>query len=91
LKFQKTPADKTTFLESVYNDIASARYAPGIPEAELVMNKGHSVARTVPVFSIRDYCWEYTAPDVSRRKNQRIKPHHGVEHRGVAVCAGNVP
>lgn len=49
----KTPDDKAALVESVYNDIASARYAPGIPEAELVMNKGYGVARTVPVFSMR--------------------------------------
>lgn len=55
----KTPADKAALVESVYNDIASARYAPGIPEAELVMNKGYGVARTVPVFSMRDYCVYY--------------------------------
>ncbi len=54
-----TPADKAALLELVYDDIASARYAPGIPEAELVMNKGYGVARTVPVFSIRDYCVYY--------------------------------
>lgn len=55
----ETGADKAALLDSIYNDIASARYAPGIPEIELVMNKGHGVARTVPVFSIRDYCVYY--------------------------------
>ena len=28
----KTQADKAALLEAVYSDIASARYAPGIPE-----------------------------------------------------------
>jgi hypothetical protein len=55
----KTPAEKSALVDSVYEEIASGRYAPGIPEAELVMNKGHGVARTVPVFSIRDYCVYY--------------------------------
>ncbi len=55
----KTAAEREQLLESVFDDIASARYAPGIPEAELVMNKGHGVARTVPVFSMRDYCVYY--------------------------------
>lgn len=55
----KTSAAKTALIDAVYEDIASARYAPGIPEAELVLNKGHGVARTVPVFSIRDYCIYY--------------------------------
>ena len=59
IKILKTQADKTALVESVYNDVVSARYAPGIPEAELVMNKGFGVARTVPVFSIRDYCVYY--------------------------------
>lgn len=59
IEIPKTPADKAALVESVYDDIASARYAPGIPESELVMNKGHGVARTVPVFSIRDYCVYY--------------------------------
>ena len=59
IEIPKTLAGKTALVESVYDDIASARYAPGIPEAELVMNKGHGVARTVPVFGVRDYCVYY--------------------------------
>lgn len=59
IQIPNTPAEKAELLELVYDDIASARYAPGIPEAELVMNKGYGVARTVPVFSIRDYCVYY--------------------------------
>lgn len=59
IELPRTSADRTALVESVYDDIASARYAPGIPEAELVMNKGHGVARTVPVFGIRDYCVYY--------------------------------
>ena len=59
IEIPKTPTEKAALVESVYDDIASARYAPGIPEAELVMNKGHGVARTIPVFSIRDYCVYY--------------------------------
>ena len=55
----KTPADRVALVESVYSDIVSGRYAPGIPETELVINKGRGVARTVPVFSIRDYCVYY--------------------------------
>lgn len=59
IEIPKTPAYKAALIEAVYEDIASARYAPGIPETELVMNKGHGVARTVPVFGIRDYCVYY--------------------------------
>lgn len=59
IEIPKTPTEKAALVESVYDDIASARYAPGIPETELVINKGHGVARTIPVFSIRDYCVYY--------------------------------
>ncbi len=59
IEIPRTPAEKAALIESVYDNIVSARYAPGIPETELVMNKGHGVARTIPVFSIRDYCVYY--------------------------------
>ena len=39
IEIPKTPAEKAALVESVYEDIASARYAPDIPEAELVMNR----------------------------------------------------
>lgn len=55
----ETSAEKAALLDAIYSDVASARYAPGIPEIELVKNKGHGVARTIPVFSIRDYCVYY--------------------------------
>ena len=55
IQIPKMPTEKAALVELVYHDIASARYAPGIPEAELIINKGYGVARTVPVFSIRDY------------------------------------
>jgi hypothetical protein len=55
----KTAPDRERLLESVYYEIESARYAPSIPEAELVINKGHGVARTVPVFSVKDYLVYY--------------------------------
>ncbi len=51
--------ERTLLLQKVYNSIRSARYSPGIPEAEIVINKGHGVARTVPVFCIEDYCVYY--------------------------------
>ena len=52
----KMPVEKLQLLDSVFDEIESARYVPGIPEAELVMNKGHGMARTIPVFSMQDYC-----------------------------------
>jgi hypothetical protein len=50
-----TKAAREITVRKVYDDIVSARYAASIPEAEIVMNKGHGVARTIPVFCIEDY------------------------------------
>ena len=47
--------DREPTVRRVYESIISARYAASIPEAEIVMNKGHGVARTIPVFCIEDY------------------------------------
>lgn len=59
IRIPGTPKEKAALVDSVYAEISSARYAPSIPEAEIVMNKGHGVARTVPVFCIEDYCVYY--------------------------------
>jgi hypothetical protein len=58
----KIPSDsngRKELLEDVYESIISKRYSPSIPEAELFINKGNGVTRTVPVFCIRDYCVYY--------------------------------
>jgi hypothetical protein len=55
IKVPETPTDRQSAIRKVYDAIVSARYAASIPEAEIVMNKGHGVARTVPVFCIEDY------------------------------------
>src|SRR5437764_702948 len=59
IKLPERPHEKSHLLNRVYSQIKSARYAPDTPEAELVWNKGHGVARTVPVFRIEDYCVYY--------------------------------
>lgn len=59
IKIPQTSSEKKDFVEKVYLSITSARYAPSIPEAEIVINKGHGVARTVPVFCMEDYCVYY--------------------------------
>lgn len=59
IKIPQTEKEKNDLVEKVYFSISSARYAPSIPEAELVMNKGHGVARTVPVFCMEDYLVYY--------------------------------
>ena len=51
----KTIVEREKTVRKVYDAIVSARYAASIPEAEIVMNKGHGVARTIPVFCIEDY------------------------------------
>ena len=51
----ESKVDREVTVRKVYDDIISGRYAAAIPEAEIVMNKGHGVARTVPVFCIEDY------------------------------------
>jgi hypothetical protein len=59
IEIPETQKDKDNLVDKVALLIASGRYASGIPEAELIMNKGYGVARTVPVFSIEDYCVYY--------------------------------
>jgi hypothetical protein len=59
IKIPKTEKEKSDLVEKVYLSISSACYAPSIPEAELAMNKGHGVARTVPVFCMEDYLVYY--------------------------------
>lgn len=59
IEIPKTEAEKIQLINSVYDDIVSSRYSPSIPEAELIMDKGHGIARTIPVFSIKDYCVYY--------------------------------
>jgi hypothetical protein len=59
IRVPETVADKETTVRKVYDSIVSARYASSIPEAEIVINKGHGVARTVPVFCIEDYIVYY--------------------------------
>lgn len=51
--------EKEELIDSVYKSIISVRYAASIPEAEIIINKGYGVARTVPVFCIEDYCVYY--------------------------------
>ena len=59
IKIPKTEEDKDATVRAVFDSIESARYAPSIPETEIVIDKGHGVARTVPVFCIKDYIVYY--------------------------------
>lgn len=59
IKIPETPNEKKDLVNRVYSAITSARYAPCIPETEIVVNKGYGVARTVPIFCIEDYCVYY--------------------------------
>lgn len=59
LTIPKSRKERRRLTDKVYDSVSSARYAPSPPEAEIVINKGHGVARTVPVFCIEDYCVYY--------------------------------
>jgi hypothetical protein len=59
INMPQTKNDKRKLLKSIYESILSARYAPSIPEIEIVINKGNGVARTTPIFCIEDYCVYY--------------------------------
>lgn len=54
-----TKQERDALLARVFEAVFSARYSPSIPSAEIVINKGLGVARTVPVFCIEDYCVYY--------------------------------
>jgi hypothetical protein len=54
-----TREERSRLVREVYESILSARYSVDIPETEIVINKGHGVARTVPVFSVKDYIVYY--------------------------------
>lgn len=59
INIPRTKKEKKKLLKSVYASIKSDGYAPSIPEIEIVLNKGNGVARTVPVFCVKDYCVYY--------------------------------
>jgi|LakMenEpi03Aug12_release.lakeMendotaPanAssembly.Ray.scaffolds.fasta_scaffold181615_3 hypothetical protein len=54
-----TKEERSRLVREVYESILSARYSVDIPETEIVINKGHGVARTVPVFNVKDYIVYY--------------------------------
>lgn len=59
IEIPQTAAEETAKVRAVFESVKSSRYAPSIPEGEIVMNKGYGVARTVPVFCIDDYIVYY--------------------------------
>lgn len=59
IQVPRTKEEKEAKVRAVFEAVKSARYAPSIPEAEIVMNKGCGVARTIPVFCIDDYIVYY--------------------------------
>ena len=59
MELPRNAGEKTALLRRVWQSIESSRYAPGIPHAEVIVNKGHGVARTTPIFCIEDYCVYY--------------------------------
>jgi hypothetical protein len=55
IKVPDKPEERFGTVRFVYESILSGTYAPSIPETEIILNKGHGVARTTPVFCIEDY------------------------------------
>lgn len=55
INIPSSPDERRALVQRVYESIISARYSPNIPEAEIIKNKGHGIARTVPIFCIEDY------------------------------------
>src|SRR5262245_53537118 len=51
----KSKEERDAVVRRVYDSIVSARYAPHLPETEIVMNKGFGVTRNIPVFCVEDY------------------------------------
>jgi hypothetical protein len=49
------PCERDSLLASTFEEIVSSSYSVGTPIAEVVVNKGYGVARTIPVFSKKDY------------------------------------
>jgi hypothetical protein len=47
--------ERAELMEATFHDIISSNYAVGTPVAEVIANKGYGVARTIPVFSRKDY------------------------------------
>lgn len=59
IEVPRTVIEKQSKVRAVFEAVKSAKYAPSVPEAEIVINKGYGVARTVPVFCIDDYIVYY--------------------------------
>ncbi len=51
--------NKEEMLKKLYDELCSNRYKPQQPRAFIMINKGHSIARTIPVFEPVDICAYY--------------------------------
>ena len=49
-------AEQRQFVSGLYRDVVSGAYHPQPPRGYLVEDKGHGVARIIPVLSVRDSC-----------------------------------
>lgn len=59
LPFNIKIKNKEEIIKSVYNSISTKKYYPSTPIRYIDVDKGNGVARTVPVFDIKDYCVYY--------------------------------
>lgn len=60
--FEDVPAsskEKGFLVEKLYKEIETRKYYPSTPTRFIDINKGYSVTRMVPVFTVKDYCLYY--------------------------------
>lgn len=50
---------KETLLSEIYKEISTSIYRPGKPRGYILINKGESIARLIPVFTPKDICVYY--------------------------------
>lgn len=50
---------KSEIVQELYNDIQNRNYSPAAPKTYIYANKGGSIARSIPIFEIKDYCLYY--------------------------------
>ncbi len=58
IPLEKIPA-KDELLKKLYGEIISSSYRPRDPRAYIMVNKGSSITRTLPVFEPEDVCYYY--------------------------------
>jgi len=55
----KSFAEKNLLIEKLHKELQEGQYFPSIPLRYINLDKGNGVTRTVPVFTLKDYCVYY--------------------------------